>query len=580
MLRKSIIREQIITAASSLTLSHTGLEILYQYGPSLDEHGFFLGTPWEHMSDLKPPLVRGTLESGNYTAILETISNLRILSAAIDSLPQKKINPQAARDYLNEVIGLNLDTLFGPDTEQARIQNIDYPQTRTLLSYILTRYSPPDALDYLLKEIEKLSVQRPIITDKIEQLINTGIRLLPEDKGAFEKFSVYQKAVEGPSPSLYESILYDSIGGKADFEAIKNVAEEMAASMKATGLVSKVHAELAVYVNKTAPSLNRYILGLGKAGISQLADNAPLISALMDSAITPETRQALYGLSLLLDRNILTPVTGLKLEGLLNSPPCSSSADIMKKVFNAVNEEAARGRLLSGTISALGQPLGIAQGHNPSCQSTRALSYWSQTNPSLLLQYIGDVWTRGYLEMEFEGLMISSEKLEKKQLNYSIAMDPISVLLLPHLDAVYSLMLKYAGLRAEDPHKWVNPSFYQEGILQNFADRNTAILFTELFYYYYHPVNINLFSPVLPQPAGIVIYDRNDEPLGAHAVLIQRTAYDPQGEARVYFYNPNNDSKQQWGREMDVTVSGHGEQHGEASLPFAQFTKCLYAFHY
>jgi hypothetical protein len=48
---------------------------------------------------------------------------------------------------------------------------------------------------------------------------------------------------------------------------------------------------------------------------------------------------------------------------------------------------------------------------------------------------------------------------------------------------------------------------------------------------------------------------------------------------RVYFYNPNNDSGQDWGQGVTVTTSGNGERHGEGSLEFEQFASRVYLFH-
>ncbi len=49
---------------------------------------------------------------------------------------------------------------------------------------------------------------------------------------------------------------------------------------------------------------------------------------------------------------------------------------------------------------------------------------------------------------------------------------------------------------------------------------------------------------------------------------------------RVYFYNPNNDSGQNWGDDVVVSTAGNGERFGEASLPFEEFASRLYIFHY
>lgn len=51
-----------------------------------------------------------------------------------------------------------------------------------------------------------------------------------------------------------------------------------------------------------------------------------------------------------------------------------------------------------------------------------------------------------------------------------------------------------------------------------------------MFYRYYHPdYSIYPISDYLPQPAGIIIYDHNEQALGAHAILIQRVGKDPTG---------------------------------------------------
>ena len=49
---------------------------------------------------------------------------------------------------------------------------------------------------------------------------------------------------------------------------------------------------------------------------------------------------------------------------------------------------------------------------------------------------------------------------------------------------------------------------------------------------------------------------------------------------RLYFYNPNDEGRQDWGQGVVITVTGNGEEPGESSLPFEQFAARLYAFHY
>jgi hypothetical protein len=100
------------------------------------------------------------------------------------------------------------------------------------------------------------------------------------------------------------------------------------------------------------------------------------------------------------------------------------------------------------------------------------------------------------------------------------------------------------------------------------------------FYVVYHPY-YNGNQPVIhPQPAGLAVTDSSGRFVGWHAVTVVRVALDIHGDMRVYFFNPNNDSGQDWGCDVVVSTQGFGEYFGESSLPFAQFVSRLYIFHY
>ncbi|MEQ9022941.1 MAG: hypothetical protein RLN82_09310, partial [Pseudomonadales bacterium] len=64
------------------------------------------------------------------------------------------------------------------------------------------------------------------------------------------------------------------------------------------------------------------------------------------------------------------------------------------------------------------------------------------------------------------------------------------------------------------------------------------------------------------------------------AISLLRVDKDPMGGVRAYFLNPNNEGRQDWGQGIKPSVFGHGEKHGESSLPFGQFAARVYAFHY
>src|SRR5699024_371957 len=85
---------------------------------------------------------------------------------------------------------------------------------------------------------------------------------------------------------------------------------------------------------------------------------------------------------------------------------------------------------------------------------------------------------------------------------------------------------------------------------------------------------------IYPNPVGIFVTNPSAHLLGLHAVSIQRIDKDQEGHYRIYFYNPNNDGAQDWGQGIKPSVRGNGENPGESSLPFHEFTARLYAFHY
>ena len=100
------------------------------------------------------------------------------------------------------------------------------------------------------------------------------------------------------------------------------------------------------------------------------------------------------------------------------------------------------------------------------------------------------------------------------------------------------------------------------------------------FYASYHPDYNNNLPVVHPQPAGIAATDSAARYIGRHAITILRIGRDPTGVMRVYFFNPNNDSGQDWGKGVVTSTEGHGEFFGEASLPFSAFASRLFVYHY
>jgi hypothetical protein len=237
----------------------------------------------------------------------------------------------------------------------------------------------------------------------------------------------------------------------------------------------------------------------------------------------------------------------------------------------------------------LGQPLGVGQGNNPTCQAARALSMWAYNDPDYLLQMVTWAARDNEIVMQFEGAPVSSsESLGGVASELTLDLDPVSLVVVRHLDRIYAQMGRMCIGREGDPHKWVNPEFHGWASGRGFninVDVATGKLmdldgFLRHFYASYHPYYNGNQPLVHPQPVGVAVTDSAARFIGWHAITILRVTLDPDDVMRVYFFNPNNDSGQHWGGDVEVSTAGKGERFGEASLPFEQFASRLYIFHF
>jgi hypothetical protein len=214
---------------------------------------------------------------------------------------------------------------------------------------------------------------------------------------------------------------------------------------------------------------------------------------------------------------------------------------------------------------------------------------WAYNMPAELLRILAWAARDDEIVMRFEGNSISSRELGTGLATEPpVDVDAVSLVTVPHLDRIYFEMgLRSAG-RGEDPHKWVNAEFHGDHVGHGFriaVDVFTGGLkdfegFVRDFYAAYHPIYNGNIPVINPQPAGIAVTDSATRFLGWHAITIQRLALDSDEVMRVYFFNPNNDSGQNWGDGIVTSTQGHGELYGEASLPVAEFASRLYVFHY
>jgi hypothetical protein len=332
------------------------------------------------------------------------------------------------------------------------------------------------------------------------------------------------------------------------------------------------------------------LLALDNVGRDSLDTYEALCRKLIAEAISSETCQSVYGLHCLLNRGILFfPPIAPALWRLTRFEPAPEVSDTLHRESGASEQLSGHSLLLAGVISVLGQPLGIGQGNNPTCQSARAISLWSQVDPGYLLELIMWAARDAEIDMHFEGALIRSTELSEGLIeDFHTELDMVSLLLVPHLDKIYWEMGRRIVGRGEDGHRWINPEFHGWWVNRAFASciqySTGAVMdfdgFVRRFFATYHPSYNGGAELIYPQPAGIVATDSFGNFIGFHAISIQRVTLDPSGETRVYFFNPNNESRQDWGGGVVTSTEGNGEIPGESSLPFNQFASRLYVYHY
>ncbi len=583
---KSLYKPDLLQKAAWLFEEKEGIEIVYRYAPQFERAGVFSGGPWEDASALQPNLVEGTIKSEGSGSILECLSELRMLAIAKEDYVHERVSVNEAAAFLENVMALNVEMLFPQQTEAARLAQTDAVVRAQRLFAFLAKHVPlVGVFGKVGEEIDRLAVQRPIIVSRIEEMI----KFLKTGRTAWDpKASAADKYVHALHPTALSK--RKSVEGylreleQQDETALTREAEQFAKSMKATGLVSPYHAAFIQKYNREVPILVEKALGLSDSGAVVFQSKDEVVAEWIQKAIFPETKQAVYGFESLLVNGRLNAESEGHLRKLMKQDFCPEVLQRLKSICE-VGECGPKAHLLAGCASVLGQPLGVAQGMNPSCQSTRAISLWAQHESDYLLKLIADAAVSGRMEMEFEGeTLVSTQAGTTVKLDGTIPLDAVSVVLLPLLHDLYQQMLKRCLFKTGDVHQWVNPAFYGDLVLEKFCSRTFGNAddsdFTARFYRTYHPEQNPAIVAALPQPAGVFITDRNGRLLGYHAISIQRVAKGPDGGDRVYFYNPNNDSGQVWGKEAVCSIRGNGEREGEASLPMADFVSSLYAFHY
>ncbi len=589
---------EVLDAMVALMRQPGGLEALYERVPALEAAQVFAGSDWDYPATLSAELAWRTLRLGEREATLvEMLSQIRLLAVAQGDYEHPQISAEHAQRFLRRMMALNLD-LVGNELGEA---DRNRPGGLGLLvrdhyHFLLQRLGTEHLAGELAREAWRMLAQQPVRVDTIAHMITriAIARADPEvDTGADPdgRATRLVNALFTPSPGCADDPGIEQYTKRLDEMAYSDLiaeAQAMGALMRETGLVSAYQPALMQHLRGRHDDLQLTVLGLSSTGCDTLLCYRQLVYALIDEVITPRTPQAAHGLAMLLERGLLhVPGVAAGLWRQLRAPLHEGVGARLTMLFGEAGEP--RMYLLADLLCMLGQPLGVGQGNHPTCQSARALSMWAYADPRRLLELLHEVARDDDLVMRFEGESLTSSELPPGLAEGMIAdTDAVSVAMVGHLDRIYWEMGRRCAQRGGDPHQWVNPEFHGDGVWRGFriavnvATGNIEALDTFIrdFYGACHPYYNGEAPLVHPQPAGIAATDSLGRFLGWHAISIQRLALDETGTMRVYFFNPNNDSAQDWGQGIVTATHGHGEWPGESSLPVAQFAARLYAFHY
>ena len=598
---RKAIKNEALEHAAAILACEGGAQALYERVALYEKAGIFAKSDWGRPAILQPALaVRSLREGDAVLTAMEALSELRLLAVARGDFRHPGITAERARNFLTQVMALNLDLLSGTLSEADRERPDQLGEAvRALYHYQLEHMGYESILDSLVAEVWRILAQRPIQVDDVRQMvIQIATCLYDPDIESTTGNDDARRLVESlfaPSPGCAEDpgvTVYAERLQAMDEGALESEALGFASAMHDTGLASVYNAVFLRHLRSlpdgAGDTLIPIALGLSPTGQDALLCYRQLVYTLIDETVFVETAQAIYGLAMLLERGVLfsTPVAaGLWRQiGLKLSP---ATEDNIRLVCG--DAQPPRVFLLAGVLKLLGQPLGVGQGNNPTCQSVIGLSMWADNDPDYLLQLVTWAARDDEVLTRFEGQHISSKGLEAGLAKEApLDVDPVSLVLVPHLDRIYIEMGRLCGERDDDLHRWINPEFYGWWVGQGFAvvaDPKTGEIedhagFVRHFYACYHPYYNGNVPVIHSQPAGIAVTDSAARYVGRHAIAILRVALDPDGEMRVYFFNPNNDSGQDWGQGIITTTEKHGELPGEASLPFAEFASRLFVFHY
>lgn len=589
---------KLMSQVDKLSLTFEGISHLYEKVGELEKAGIFSGTAWNEASKLIPTLVKGTLKSGHPNSSIEILSELRMLAYAKGDITSSKLSAEEAANFLEEVLVHNLEFVFQEPTEEARLNmsEREMKKVQLLFKFLLEHSRLEGIKEKLAEEITIVCEQRPVVTRPAREIISLVKKKVKLEESESDRIlQTYVDEVYAPSTGAREHQeldAYKEFLQNASLDTLAKEAYEIGKSMRSHGLVSNQHGILLLHlIAEEQDDLVPAAFNLSETGEAEWYRHKKFVRKLIREVIHPYNAQCIYGFAKMLEKGHFSRQAVRA--GLDNMRRIRLHSKTEKSILESIVEPqpdiSALQYLLGALIRVLGQPLGVGQGNNPTCQSARGISMWSQHAPAKLINLVITAATQNNLAFRFEGQELESSKLGKglvEKMDYNL--DAVSVVLVPKLDKIYNEMMRLASVRGEDPHKWVNPALYGQWVQVGFASVYNYLLnaihdfkgFQRVFYAACHPDYNGGHRLVYPNPVGIYITSSRGDMLGFHAVSLLRIRRDPQGEMRAYFLNPNNEGRQDWGQGIKPSVYEHGEKHGESSLPFYQFASRVYAFHF
>src|SRR5690606_13244818 len=272
----------------------------------------------------------------------------------------------------SQVLALNLNLLFGGAGEADRERDPALARVaETVYQYLGEHIGYENILDRVIDEVWRILSQRPIQVDTVKTgSTQLAVCMANPEMGGGRGGDRVVSALFNPSHGCREDPGLEAYSQRLqamDEPALQQESGAFARAMHDTGLVSVYHTVFLRHICDRS-DLVAAALGLSSTGREVMLCYQPLVQSLITRGVFPETAQAVYGLAVLLERGILYhPAVAPALWRQLALPLSAANRQLLASAFGGARPPEVY--LLAGVINTLGQPLGVGQGNNPTCQS-------------------------------------------------------------------------------------------------------------------------------------------------------------------------------------------------------------------